>query len=406
MGEIRVRETDSEGDKAVGLAFMMFLLSLFAAGFLITLESTRNLVLNEGQTLSSRLGVAATTLFCLSGAACLYRIVKTRSRIAIATALVLAIPGAAWCWVVLVTHASPSASITSILVLLWSILAVVLLVRGFHRNDWFETFSGLGALGIANAALIDESWFDGTSQSLGLSLLASVSGMVCLFGMLVDLELTLADISRSLTKVRFDLVSTKQQTDDLMHDLRGGLLSIEAATPDTPGEGGGLLKAEIARLRVLTRRDHEDPVSFDLVRPIEDLVNVRRSAGIEIDLRTPDRAVVSGCESQVLSIVQNLVENAERHGDGTISLQIEDDPRGLRIEVADTGPGLIGVDGQSIFNRGVTTNRTGLGIGLHVSRRLAKANGAELYYEADGSGHPRFVLAFSALASTRPAFAS
>lgn len=402
----QLERSDVHGNRKIGASFVLFLFGMFGVATIAWLEAESGLQIANAPTLSSRVGVVAATLFCLSSVVCLHRITKNSKKIAFLTALGLTAPAAFWSWRTLATRAMLPTAVLTVLLVVWLVLGVVLLIRGFRRDDWFESFSGLGSLALAATALMDRSWFGGTAASVGVSLLASVSGMACLFGMLVDLELTMETINRNLIKVRSELRHSTQRSDDLMHDLRGGLLSIEAATEIAPGQGSSLLKTEIARLRLLTRRENEQAEHFDLVVPIRDLVNIHRSAGIEIDLRSPKQAVVSGSKSQVLSIVQNLIENAARHGEGMICLIIDSDDQGLRVGVSDEGPGLIGVDKQTIFRRGVTTSRSGHGVGLHVSQRLAKANDADLYYEEDSEGRSRFVLEFVSVRSNQPALAS
>jgi len=81
-------------------------------------------------------------------------------------------------------------------------------------------------------------------------------------------------------------------------------------------------------------------------------------------------------EGAIDQIVQNLVSNAVRFGEGR-PVQVAADRRGgdLRIGVQDQGIGISPVDQERIFRRYVRGDRSdGLGIGLWLVRELARAH--------------------------------
>jgi signal transduction histidine kinase len=82
----------------------------------------------------------------------------------------------------------------------------------------------------------------------------------------------------------------------------------------------------------------------------------------------------------VLLILENLVQNAlEATPAGKdVSLEVAVHDRSVVMEVADQGPGLPpGMEAQ-LFGPCVSSKRGGGGIGLAISRQLAKHLGAEL----------------------------
>ena len=93
-----------------------------------------------------------------------------------------------------------------------------------------------------------------------------------------------------------------------------------------------------------------------------------------------------------MAIVDNLVTNAERHGDpGPIRVEITGDGGTTRLSVRNRGqlpPG----DPDDIFRRGITTHPDGQGLGLARARLLAEVNGADLRVGPSRTGHTTFVL--------------
>lgn len=98
--------------------------------------------------------------------------------------------------------------------------------------------------------------------------------------------------------------------------------------------------------------------------------------------------------------VDNLVENAWRHGTAPVVLRTGADAAGVWIEVADHGPGVASAELERMrhpFVRGAGTARSGApgaGLGLAISERVARAHGGVLeLHSAPGAGlRARLVL--------------
>jgi signal transduction histidine kinase len=90
----------------------------------------------------------------------------------------------------------------------------------------------------------------------------------------------------------------------------------------------------------------------------------------------------------------NLIRNAgEAMGErGTLRVEVAaDGEESLRIEVADTGPGVPAGGEQTIFDPFFTTKERGTGLGLAVARSAVVAHGGTLQLEPSASG-ARFVV--------------
>ena len=83
---------------------------------------------------------------------------------------------------------------------------------------------------------------------------------------------------------------------------------------------------------------------------------------------------------QLGQITLNLLTNAVQamHGKGRIVVRARADNGSVRYEVADNGPGIPAQNMEKVFEPLFTTKARGIGLGLAVSRTLARANGGEL----------------------------
>jgi len=112
-------------------------------------------------------------------------------------------------------------------------------------------------------------------------------------------------------------------------------------------------------------------------------------AGRPLRLDVPEDLPLVACDyAQIDQVLTNLVENAARHTPtGTpihVSMTCLDG--GVRIEVADQGPGIPIADRERLFGsfeRG-HTRAQGTGLGLAIARGLVEAHGGRLWVE---SGH-------------------
>lgn len=121
--------------------------------------------------------------------------------------------------------------------------------------------------------------------------------------------------------------------------------------------------------------------------------------GITLETRVPPTLPPSATDAaRVEQILINLLGNAVRHapeqGRVTISAAAEEDR--LLIEVLDDGPGIPPDDAERVFDVYVTKageESRGTGLGLPLSRRLARLLGGELKAIPQAGGGGRFQLA-------------
>lgn len=149
----------------------------------------------------------------------------------------------------------------------------------------------------------------------------------------------------------------------------------------------------------------EEPIRLeqtDLNEVIETAVEVARygdtlgSVAVEMQL-DPNLVKVSGDGDQITQVVINLILNAAqamRLGDGRVTITSANTPKGPRIGVEDTGPGVPKEIAARVFEPFFTTKGVGqgTGIGLAMCHRIVGAHGGTIKLEAAEGGGARFVV--------------
>jgi hypothetical protein len=155
-----------------------------------------------------------------------------------------------------------------------------------------------------------------------------------------------------------------------------------------------------------------EAVERDSFAPAKDHIDLgdvaRRAAGIlgqrarekGIELVVPgehEKAPAVGEFRRVLQILLNLLGNAIRYSpeNSTIWLLVGEGAGRALVGVADQGPGLAAQDLARVFDKFERLGRSGdggTGLGLYISRRLARAMGGDLVVESEPGAGARFVL--------------
>ena len=131
-------------------------------------------------------------------------------------------------------------------------------------------------------------------------------------------------------------------------------------------------------------------VPVDLATVARECVDqlARRHPRLLIEASIPDSAIAKANRASCLQVLEHLLDNAARHARGQIWLELKRAGQSLFVCVADDGPGLPSGHETDAFEPFVSLDgRGGSGLGLPLSRGLARSFGGDLGYDSG-----RFVL--------------
>lgn len=147
------------------------------------------------------------------------------------------------------------------------------------------------------------------------------------------------------------------------------------------------ISALVRGLRSAMRPDALEPVPTDVADTIEDALRLtaHRTGGIEVTRRYGEVEPILAHPGQLTQVWTNLLTNAADAlaGQGAVTVTVSPRPRGgVRVEVADTGPGIPESVRERIFEPRFTTKagavRFGLGLGLGIARRIVTDHGGTI----------------------------
>ncbi len=142
----------------------------------------------------------------------------------------------------------------------------------------------------------------------------------------------------------------------------------------------------------------------EFVRVIDDIIRVEaidKKLAFHCDVPTDLPAVIEADEKRLRQVLLNLLSNAVKFTEaGAVVLRIAATPRDggmarLHFEVQDSGPGIAADQHEAIFHpfvQGGTPHgrASGTGLGLTISRQLARLMGGDLLLESEPARGSRF----------------
>ncbi|HEX5276589.1 MAG TPA: ATP-binding protein [Fluviicoccus sp.] len=200
------------------------------------------------------------------------------------------------------------------------------------------------------------------------------------------------------------LASLGRLTASIAHEVRNPLGAIShaaqllAESPDIAGPDKRLLaiiqqhclrvNGIIESILQLSRRDRSLPELLNLNDWLDVFIEDMRHihAEIEVQRHCDPELMVRFDPQQLYQVTTNLVSNAIHHGKlnncATVKIFCAEDPISNRpyMDVQDGGVGVPAQHQKHLFEPFYTTEKSGTGLGLYISRELCEANQAHLDY--------------------------
>ncbi|GIV78039.1 MAG: hypothetical protein KatS3mg050_2433 [Litorilinea sp.] len=210
---------------------------------------------------------------------------------------------------------------------------------------------------------------------------------------------------------RLDAVFQQQRrfTADASHELRTplsiirGEIDVALERPRTPTMYVQVLtsiRAEaermsrlVADLLWLSRSDNRqlslqvEPLDLAelLEALVEQLAGAAETAGVHLKLAMSPPIPLCGDMDRLLQLFLNLLDNAITYAPGsTVTVRVHPEPHTVRVEVADTGPGIPAEHLPHLFERfyrvdpARSREQGGSGLGLAIAQEIAQAHGGHI----------------------------
>lgn len=207
-------------------------------------------------------------------------------------------------------------------------------------------------------------------------------------------------------RLRVERDEAQERFADTLHEVRSTVTALEGGVSTfAPGTDPAqevlsrALVAEIRRLRALVedRPAAIEPETFWLRDVLEPMLTLAVASGQIVSWDIPADLHAVGRSDDVAQVVHGLLANAYRHAtQSAVDVVVERVEGFAVITVGDRGPGVSAQQRETIFERGergsARTDSEGLGLGLHIARTIARAQGGDLWVEERPNGGASFVL--------------
>ncbi|MFD8728769.1 sensor histidine kinase [Streptomyces sp. NPDC059611] len=220
--------------------------------------------------------------------------------------------------------------------------------------------------------------------------------------------------NETLTVLEASVERQRRFVADASHELRSPIASLRTqlevahAHPellDLPGAVADTVRLQVlaADLLLLARLDAgEKPgaARLEVGALVREEVSQRTGDRIPVRVEVAEGAAyeVNGSRGQLVRVVGNLLDNAQRHAENRITVQVAAEGSGVRVEVRDDGAGVPEDERERIFERFVRLDDArsrddgGAGLGLAIARDVAERHGGTLTVHQAPEGGAAFRL--------------
>ena len=141
------------------------------------------------------------------------------------------------------------------------------------------------------------------------------------------------------------------------------------------------IEKDVSRLRLVSDRfgkigSTPQLEQRNVVTQIEQMVEyIRKRAGGRVNfvMNTSSPTIQANISAPLFDwVIENLLKNAldAMEGKGTLKITVQQQPKDVIIDVADTGKGISSQNLSQVFQPGFTTKKRGWGLGLSLSKRI------------------------------------
>ena len=136
----------------------------------------------------------------------------------------------------------------------------------------------------------------------------------------------------------------------------------------------------------------ETPIRLNLNALIEGVAEDMEALGATVRIEGRADAPIGARPQALRRCLANLMDNARRHGGGTIDVEVSDAPQRVAIRIEDRGPGIPEAERERVFEPYVRLEPSrarhtgGAGLGLAIARAIARSHGGDVALENRSGG--------------------
>ena len=217
-------------------------------------------------------------------------------------------------------------------------------------------------------------------------------------------------LSVAAHELKTPLTAAKTAAQLLGRSFRGSTLTpTQARALETVDKQIGKLARLASQLLDTVRLESKqlplDTGAIDLVQIVRDAAEQAQATTERhtFTLDTPKKLIIRGDAMRLEQVLTNLFDNAMKFSPdgGPIETTVKEAPTTATITVRDHGIGVARDDQAKLFDQFYQAhpNRSGLGLGLYISRHIVERHGGTMYAEQPQGAGTRFVISLPLLAA-------
>lgn len=203
------------------------------------------------------------------------------------------------------------------------------------------------------------------------------------------------ELNQPLTAITNYLAGCERILEQKPFDRKGLEKALENAR-ESADRAGEIIRR--IRLMVTKGEVNKEPVKVDVI------MNDALALGL-MGVRKSDVAVISKIDASLcvfadsvqlqqvlLNLIRNAIEAMENSETRELKIKARESGDNVVIEISDTGAGIPPEDRDRLFDPFFSTKKSGLGIGLLISRTIVEAHSGHIWTEASEGGGANFVI--------------